>query len=64
MPQEQGSPITPQALDSLFIAYYDSQGYGGGIRTRLHTGFSILFNDTQYPDCIASDGTVLGEKWI
>jgi hypothetical protein len=23
---------------SLFVASYDSQGYGGGIRTRLHTG--------------------------
>jgi hypothetical protein len=22
----------------LFIASYDSQGYGGGIRSRLHTG--------------------------
>jgi hypothetical protein len=24
---------------SLFVASYDSQGYGGGIRTRLHTGW-------------------------
>jgi hypothetical protein len=23
---------------SLFVAYYDSQGHGGGIRPRLHTG--------------------------
>jgi hypothetical protein len=23
---------------SLFVAFYDSQGYGGGIRPRLHTG--------------------------
>jgi hypothetical protein len=23
---------------SIFVASYDSQGYGGGIRTRLHTG--------------------------
>jgi hypothetical protein len=26
----------PQALGSLFVASYDSQGYGGGIRPRLH----------------------------
>jgi hypothetical protein len=26
---------------SLFVASYDSQGYGGGIRTRLYTGFSL-----------------------
>jgi hypothetical protein len=25
------------ALGSLFVASYDSRGYGGGIRTRLHT---------------------------
>jgi hypothetical protein len=24
---------------SLFVASYDSQGYGGGIRPRLHTGY-------------------------
>jgi hypothetical protein len=29
----------PQALGSFFVASYDSQGYGGGIRRpRLHTG--------------------------
>jgi hypothetical protein len=26
-----------QALGSLFVAFYNSQGYGGGIRTCLHT---------------------------
>jgi hypothetical protein len=26
---------------SLFVASYDSQGYGGGIRPRLHTGVSV-----------------------
>jgi hypothetical protein len=25
---------------SLFVAYYDSQGHGGGIRPRLHTGLT------------------------
>jgi hypothetical protein len=29
---------TLQALGSFFVASYDSQGYGGGIRPRLHTG--------------------------
>jgi hypothetical protein len=32
----------PQALGSLFIVSYDSQGHGGGIRTRLHTGTQQL----------------------
>jgi hypothetical protein len=27
-----------QAPDSLFFAFYDSQGYGGGFLSRLHTG--------------------------
>jgi hypothetical protein len=30
--------LYPWALCSLFVASYDSQGYGGGILTRLHTG--------------------------
>jgi hypothetical protein len=32
--------LYPQALGSLFVASYDSQGYGGGIRPRLHTGLT------------------------
>jgi hypothetical protein len=32
--------LYPQALRSLFIASYDSQGCSGGIRHRLHTGIS------------------------
>jgi hypothetical protein len=31
--------LYPQALDSLSVASYDSQGYGGSIRPRLHTGY-------------------------
>jgi hypothetical protein len=34
--------LYPQALGSLFVASYDSQGYGGGIRSRLHTGANSL----------------------
>jgi hypothetical protein len=30
--------LYPQAQDSLFIAFYDSQGYGRGILARLNTG--------------------------
>jgi hypothetical protein len=28
---------------SLFVASYDSQGHGGGIRPRLHTGIYLQF---------------------
>jgi hypothetical protein len=38
-PKNRVAQIYPQELGSLFIASYDSQGYGGGIRTRLNTGF-------------------------
>jgi hypothetical protein len=34
-----------QALGSLFIASYNSQGYGGGIRTSLHTGFRLCLSN-------------------
>jgi hypothetical protein len=33
---------------SLFVASYDSQGHGGGIRSRLHTGspvFVLMLSD-------------------
>jgi hypothetical protein len=32
---------TPGAVGSLFVASYGSQGYGGGILTRLHTGYTV-----------------------
>jgi hypothetical protein len=38
-PRNNVAQLYPQVLGSLFIASYDSQGYGGGIRTRLHTGY-------------------------
>jgi hypothetical protein len=38
IPQEQGGPVIPPGTGFLFFASYDSQGYGGGIRTRLHAG--------------------------
>jgi hypothetical protein len=37
-PRNRVAQLYPQALGSLFVASYNSQVYGGGIRTRLHTG--------------------------
>jgi translation elongation factor EF-Tu-like GTPase len=34
--------LLSQIRDVLFVASCDSQGYGGGIRHRLHTGFLLL----------------------
>jgi hypothetical protein len=36
-PRNMVAQLCPQALGSLFVASYDSQGCGGGVRTRLHT---------------------------
>jgi hypothetical protein len=33
----------PQALGFLFVASYDSRGYGGGFRTHLHMGITCVF---------------------
>jgi hypothetical protein len=37
-PSDRVAQLYPQAPGSLFISFYDSQGYGGDIITRLHTG--------------------------
>jgi hypothetical protein len=37
IPHEQGGPV----LGSLFVASYDSQGYGWGMWPRLHTRYNI-----------------------
>jgi hypothetical protein len=37
-PRNRVARLYPQAMGSLFITSYDLQGYGGGIRPRLHTG--------------------------
>jgi hypothetical protein len=47
-----------QALGSLFVASYDSQGYGGGIRTDLHTGVNYHYSQLAWgPRHIASGRT-------
>jgi hypothetical protein len=39
-PRNRVAQLHPQALGSLFVAFYDSQGYCGGIRIRLHAGIT------------------------
>jgi hypothetical protein len=43
--------LYPLALGSLFVASYDSQGYCGGIRTRLHMGV-LSFSKLQLYMCV------------
>jgi hypothetical protein len=41
-PRNRVSQLHPQVLGSLFVASYISQGYGGGIRSRLHAASVVL----------------------
>jgi hypothetical protein len=41
-PRNRVARLCPQALGSLFVASYDSQGNGGGIRPHLHTGLCLF----------------------
>jgi hypothetical protein len=36
-PSDTVAQLHPQEPGSLFVTFHDSQGYGGGILTRLHT---------------------------
>jgi hypothetical protein len=43
-PRKRVAQLHLRALGSLFVAFCDSQGYGGGIRNLLHTGtYSALY---------------------
>jgi hypothetical protein len=39
-PSDRVAQLYPQASGSLSIIFYNSQGYGEGILTHLHTGYS------------------------
>jgi hypothetical protein len=40
-PRNRMAHLYSWALGALSVASYDSQGYGGGILTHLHTGYVI-----------------------
>jgi hypothetical protein len=39
VPQWRRAQLYPQGSGSLFVAFYDSQGYDAGILTRFHMGY-------------------------
>jgi hypothetical protein len=41
-PSDRVAQLNPQAPGSLFVTFYDSQGYSGGILTSLYMG-GIIF---------------------
>jgi hypothetical protein len=47
-PRDRLARLYPQSLGSLIVASYDSQGYSGGIRTRLHEGWIGQLNCLQH----------------
>jgi hypothetical protein len=54
-PRNRVAQIYPRALGSLSVTSYDSQGYGGGILTRLHTGLAVYFllhNIYKFSSCL------------
>jgi hypothetical protein len=52
-PRIRVAQLYPQSLASLFVASYDTQGYGGGIRPRLHTG--LTSNSSQSQSYVTTD---------
>jgi hypothetical protein len=47
--------LLSQIRDFLFVASYDSRGYGGGIRPRLHTGtvsICVCVSFPRSPNCL------------
>jgi hypothetical protein len=47
-PRTRDAWLYPQALGSLFVISYDSQGYSGDIRPRFHMGLSRKHRFQQY----------------
>jgi hypothetical protein len=48
-PRNRVARLLPQALGSLFVASYDSQGYGGGIQARLHAEWTTAYSCSSCP---------------
>jgi hypothetical protein len=61
-PSNKVTRFYPQALGSIFVASYDSQGYGGGIRTastRVHTVSCVA--EMLYTHILEVPGSNLGQ---
>jgi hypothetical protein len=46
----RAAQLYPPALSSILDAYYDSQGYGRGNLTRLHTETAKATKQTPWPE--------------
>jgi hypothetical protein len=48
---------------SLFVASYESQGYGGVIRPRLHTGVPVIRVNSKSQSYVTTDGQSTSLSW-
>jgi hypothetical protein len=62
-PRNRVAQLYPQALGSLFVTSYDSQGYGGGIRTLIHAGVESLISSSQSQSYITTDCQSANLSW-
>jgi hypothetical protein len=53
---DREAQLYPQAPDSLFVAFYNSQDYNGGIRTRLHKDVWTYFPNQSLLPCLGLTG--------
>jgi hypothetical protein len=53
-PRNRVAPLHPRALGSLFVASYDSRGYGGGVLSRQHMGIFFTSKIDPFPSLISS----------
>jgi hypothetical protein len=62
-PRNKVAQLYPRVLGSLFGTSYDSQGYGGGILTRLHTDFPTVPRVPGSRSHITTDGQSASSSW-
>jgi hypothetical protein len=60
-----GHILLSQILDFIFVVSYDLQGYGGGIRPRISTGFCPLLElkETESESYVTTDGQPASLSW-
>jgi hypothetical protein len=60
-PRNRVAQLYHQALGSLFVASFDSKGYGGGIWPSLHKGSSVVLDQSQ--SYVRTDGQSASLSW-
>jgi hypothetical protein len=52
-PSDRVAQLCPQAPGSLYVTFYGSKGYGGGILIRLNTEFVLFIGIYEYNKVLA-----------